>query len=670
MNAVSTLDDRTTAAIRDAIRAASAGRLAEACEIGERALANGGDSAALNAMIGSLRCRAGEREAGIKHLRAAHAERPADPVITANLASALTENGDYAAVLEVVSEDLARSDPSLRLERLRGFGAQMAEDFNTAIRSYERVVAAEPEDWETWNNLGNSRRSSGDFEGSVSDLKRAAELRPDSPPVRLNHALAVASAGKIEETEQLLRQISDEFPQDVKALVELHALYKAQARDEEALEAIQAAVRRQPSDVELLLGLASHQLSLLQTDAAEETYRQAVSVEPNSGPANLGLGLVFELTNRGEDLSKLAQEAEERAIPPNAANFLKALDHRRGKRFAEGLEALTKVPEEIESPRRWHLLGQLYEGVGKYDEAFAAFANMNENQLGDPTLPEQRAAAYRATITKQYETVSPKWLGRWPKAAPSEKRASPVFLAGFPRSGTTLLDTLLMGHGDIEVLEEEPTLRNATKLLPEFADIPEATDDQINSAREEYFRTAATLTPLAPGKLLIDKNPLSMNGLPIIARLFPGARIILALRHPCDVVLSCYATNFKLNEGMSSFLRLETAAELYDLSFRYFERVEELLKPPVHRVVYENVVADREAELGSLFDFLGLEWSDDVLDHQSTAQGRGRIKTASYAQVAEPIYTRSAGRWKNYRRHLEPVLPVLEPWVRKFGYKL
>ena len=669
MTAVSTLDNRTASAIRDAVRAASMGRLQEASEIGERALSEGGDPAALNAMIGSFRLRAGEHEAGIRYLRAAFALRPTDPIIATNLASALVQNGDYAAVLDILSDELTQRDPSMRLERLRGFAAQMSEDFATAAASYERVVAVAPADWESWNNLGNARRLGGDFEGALAALERAAEISPDSPPVRLNHALAVASNGKIAEAEALLREIAEEFPQDTKALAELHALYKEQARDEEALEAIAAAVQRQPRDVDMLLALASHQLSLLNTAAAEQAYRQALAIDPASGPGNLGLGLAFELTNRGDELAAHARQAAAGGVPPNAANFLQALDHRRAKRFAEGLEALSKVPEEIESPRRWHLLGQLYEGVGQYDEAFAAFSKMNENLRADPSLPEQRAASYRATIARQCAAATPAWLERWRKA-PDDERSSPLFLVGFPRSGTTLLDTMLMGHDELQVLEEEPTLRNATKLLPEFDQIPEATDEQITAARAEYFRTAANLVQLAPGQTLIDKNPLSMNGLPIIARLFPGARIILALRHPCDVVLSCYVTNFKLNDGMSNFVSLETAAELYDLSFRYFEQAEKLFKLPVHRVVYEDLIADRERQLRPLFEFIGVEWRDEVLDHETTALSRGRIKTASYAQVAQPIYTRSAGRWENYRKHLEPVLPVLEPWVRKFGYSL
>jgi hypothetical protein len=121
---------------------------------------------------------------------------------------------------------------------------------------------------------------------------------------------------------------------------------------------------------------------------------------------------------------------------------------------------------------------------------------------------------------------------------------------------------------------------------------------------------------------------------------------------------------------MSNFVHLDTAAELYDLSFTYFERCQQLMPMPAHTVVYENVVADRDRELRSLFDFLELDWHDAVLDHQTTAKGRGRIKTASYAQVVEPIYNRSAGRWQNYRKHLEPVFPILRPWVEKFGYEL
>ena len=664
------LDDRTTNAIRAAVAAASRGGLAEACTIGERALDEGGDQAALNAMLGAFRRQLGDVDTSIEHLRIANAARPFDPKIAANLASALAETGRHGEALEVVTEQLTEADNTMNLARLRGFLAQSADDYPAAVKAYERVVAAFPNDWEAWNNLGNARRCIGDFEGSIAALKRAAEIEPNSAPVRLNLAVAIGATGDFGEAERQLRALADEHRREGEPLRELHALLKEQLRDEEALEAILEAVRRDPRNVGLLLALASHQSQLQHYAEAETEYRKVIELEPANGLANLGLAILFELTNRKEDLSRLVGEAEARGVAAEALSFIRAFDHRRQKRFEEGLRALEHVPDAMETARRAHLHGQLLDGAGRHQEAFAAFERMNELNRNDPSQPDERGGNYRATIRSQLATLTPDWVRAWREAGIADARPSPVFLVGFPRSGTTLLDTMLMGHPGIEVLEEEPALRLANSELPDFAALPNASDEQVVAARDAYFETAQALTPLEPGNLLVDKNPLIMNGLPFVRRLFPDAKIILALRHPCDVVLSCYITNFRANDGMASFLRLETAAELYDLSFRYFERAAQLFDFPVHSVVYERVVADKEPELKALFDFIGLDWHDAVLEHEATAKGRGRIKTASYAQVVEPIYTRSAGRWWNYRKQLEPVLPILEPWVKKFGYSL
>jgi tetratricopeptide (TPR) repeat protein len=460
-----------------------------------------------------------------------------------------------------------------------------------------------------------------------------------------------------------------DFPNDEKPMRELFALLKRQFREEEALAAIEEAVRRAPGDLELLLGFASHNLTQQRHAAAEQAYRKAIDIDPANVLGYLGVATVFDQTNRTDELAAWVQQAEQAGIAPEGLNFIKAFDHRRAKRYAEGLEALSQVPDHLETARRQQLLGQLLEGAGRYDEAFEAFARMNAIIEDDPTDPVGRATAYREQVRAQSKALTRKWVKSW-TAAEVDDRPPPAFLVGFPRSGTTLLDTILMSHPGTEVLEEEPALMHATEALGGFAAIPSASGDDVKRGRDKYFEVARSLTPLAPGKLLIDKNPLSMNCVPAIRRLFPDAKVILALRHPCDVVLSCYVTNFKPNNAMASFLHLDTAAELYDLSFGLFEKARELLNPAVHVLTYEKLVEDRDAELRPLLEFLGLDWDDAVLDHESTARARGHIKTASYAQVVEPIYKRSAGRWQNYRRHLEPVLPVLEPWVAKFGYNL
>jgi hypothetical protein len=245
-----------------------------------------------------------------------------------------------------------------------------------------------------------------------------------------------------------------------------------------------------------------------------------------------------------------------------------------------------------------------------------------------------------------------------------------VFLLGFPRSGTTLLDTILMGHPGATVLEEQPPLYLVDEAIGGFAAIPELDDAGILAARARYFEEVEKIEPLDRDTLLIDKSPLFLHEAPLIQRLFPRARFILALRHPCDVVLSCFMSNFKLNTATSSFLRIEDAADLYDLTFRHWETARSLLPLTVHPIVYEHLIEDVEREVRPLFDFLGLDWHEEALDHTRTAKSRGLITTASYSQVAEPIYRRAAGRWQRYRAHLDPILPVLEPWVEKFGYTL
>jgi tetratricopeptide (TPR) repeat protein len=669
MTSVSTIDSRTAEAIREAVSAASAGRTDDACKIARRALANGGEAATLNALLGSLHIKNGEIDAAIEHLQKANAARPSDPVIGFNLASALTERGDYAAALEVIPKELAQRDATMRIERLRGFLAQSLERFQDAVASYELIVAAAPDDWETWNNLGNARRAADDVSGALEALRRAAEISPAIRPVRFNYATALVWAGEADKAESELRAMAKEFVDDWRPLRELHALLRLQGREDEATEPLEEAVRREPRNLELLLGLAAHLLSRQQHAAADSVYRRVLAIEADNTLAYLGIATVLDLTNRTTELTALVGEAEQANVHPDGLRFIRAHDHRRAKRYAEGLEELLKVPDELETARRQHLLGQLLEGTGAYDEAFAAFERMNAISRADPSQPEQRGAAYRELVRGQRDALTPAWVDSW-RSAEVDMRPSPVFLVGFPRSGTTLLDTILLSHPSCEILEEEPALLNAGNKIGGFEGIADASTDKLKQARDAYFETAKTLTPLSPGNLLIDKNPLAMNSVPMIRRLFPDSRIILAVRHPCDVVLSCFVTNFKPNNGMVSYLQIETAAELYDLSFSYFERASELLKPPVHTVIYESIVADRSRELRPLFEFLGLPWDERVLDHQSTARSRGHIKTASYAQVVEPIYTRSSGRWLNYRKHLEPVLPVLRPWAKKFGYEI
>ncbi len=190
----------------------------------------------------------------------------------------------------------------------------------------------------------------------------------------------------------------------------------------------------------------------------------------------------------------------------------------------------------------------------------------------------------------------------------------------------------------------------------------------ILTLRGQYLRSVERHIHRRPGTTLVDKLPLNICHIPLIVRLFPNSPIILALRHPCDVVLSNFMQNYELNDAMANFLTIEGAARFYNQVMGYWLKCVELLPLSFHSVKYEDLVADFEGEVRSLLQFLDVDWDDTVLDYRTHAQQRGRIHTPSYAQVTEPIYQRAKFRWTRYEDNLKPVLRDLKPFIKAFGY--
>jgi tetratricopeptide (TPR) repeat protein len=665
-----TLDANTAEALREAMRAAQAGDLPRARTLAEAAVTGSSDPAPLHAFLGMLSARAGDLAGAAGQLRLAHRARPGDMTIACNLIAVLIDLGNREAALEVATQELASTDPTLRVARYRGFLALSLDRFAEAAEAYEFVLARVPQDFESWNNLGNARSALEDYEGSVAALERAVALDPQAAPARVNLAAALRSAGRPGDAETILHLAAKDFPQDPHVLHELFALLKAEGRGAEALPVIEGAAQRDPANAGMQFELAVEYGVALDTAKAEAAYLRVLDLDPALRDAWLGLAIQYEHTNREEEFAPLIARAEKNQVDVGTLSFLRALEHRRAKRFEEGLAALALVPPDIEPERVAHLKATLLDRLGRTDEAFEWFEETARLHAADPSEPLRHAAELRGELRDELATMTPEWVAGWSRDVPAPEQPAPVFLVGFPRSGTTLLDTILMGHPDTIVLEEKPALNLVDEAIGGLANLATMDAAAIAAARARYFEEVAKIVPLEPGRLLIDKSPLFLNKVPLIKRLFPEARFILALRHPCDVLLSCFMSNFKLNRAMSNFLRLEDAAALYDLSFSHWERANALFPVEAHAIVYERLIDDMEAEVRPLFDWLGLEWHAGALDHSRTARSRGLITTASYSQVTEPIYKRAAGRWHRYRPHLEPVLPVLAPWVEKFGYTL
>lgn len=644
--------------------------MSRARTLAEAALPRSSDPAPLHAFLGMLAARAGNLAASAEQLGHAHRARPADVTIACNLIAVLIDLGEPEVALKVATRDLALADPTLRIARYRGFLAQSHDQPAEAAEAYEFVLTRAPQDFESWNNLGNARSALGDYDGSIAALERAVALDPRAAPARINLAAALAAAERRTEAETVLRAAAAEFPEDPHALLDLHGLLRADGRHEEALTVLEQAAVRDPDHAGIQLKLGIEHGLMMAPERAEAAYLRVLDLDPRQRDAYLGLAILYEHGNREAEFTPLIARAEANGIDTGTLSFLRAFEHRRAKRFEEGLACLALVPPEIEPERTAHLRATLLDRLGRSDEAFAWFEETARLHAADSSEPLKRAAELRGELRGELAAMTPEWVAGWTSDLPPPERAAPVFLVGFPRSGTTLLDTILMGHPGAIVLEETPPLNLVDKEIGGLAALATMDAEAIARARAHYFEEAGKLVPLEPGRLLIDKSPLFLYKVPLIQRLFPDARFILALRHPCDVLLSCFMSNFRLNRAMSNFLRLEDAAELYDLSFSHWERANALFPVKTHGIVYERLIEDVAAEVRPLFDWLGLEWRPEALDHRRTAKSRGLITTASYAQVTEPIYRRAAGRWHRYRAHLDPVLPVVAPWADKFGYSL
>ena len=257
----------------------------------------------------------------------------------------------------------------------------------------------------------------------------------------------------------------------------------------------------------------------------------------------------------------------------------------------------------------------------------------------------------------------------WTAARPSAGRPAPAFVFGFPRSGTTLLDTVLMGHPGVRVIEEQPILHRVWREMGSIERLAGLDRTGIDALRDLYFAEADAIAPDAGDRLIVDKQPLGAINAALVHRIFPDARIVFVERHPCDVVLSCFMTRFAAR-GMGNFLDLGDAARFYDLVLGYWRQCRTVFPLAVHTLRYERMIEDAEGELRPLADFLGLEWDARLLDHVGTARARSYIATPSYAQVAEPLHTRARGRWERYRAHMEPVLPILAPLAERMGYAI
>jgi len=276
----------------------------------------------------------------------------------------------------------------------------------------------------------------------------------------------------------------------------------------------------------------------------------------------------------------------------------------------------------------------------------------------------------RRLLSDFEETTSADWK-RPPASGPDGGARGHAVLMGFPRSGTTLLEQVLETHPDIVTLDERPLLLDAEV---EFVARPggmkrlaEVIPAFLEPFQDSYWRKVREFGADPTGSVFVQKHPLATARLPLVAKMFPYAKIIFAIRDPRDVVFSCFRRSFNMNAAMYEFNTIEGAARYYDAVMSAGEIYLERLPLDVCRVKYEDLVADFDGVAQDVCGFLNVEWSEDLRNFARTV-GERRIATPSSVQIARGLYTEGVGQWRPYEFALKGVMPILRRWVETFGY--
>ncbi|MCA1653779.1 MAG: sulfotransferase [Sphingomicrobium sp.] len=593
----------------------------------ERALAENSGAVPLLHLNGVVCCRLGDLHSGIRHLEAALAVEPDRTDIRIVLARALFDNGQVRRAFE---KAVGRNHPELIA--VEAEASRALEDHVGEAAALGRLIAFRPRDAALRRAQGHALAKAGNMDAATEALDYAIQLHPDSIDTRVELATLLADIDQLEAALLLFR--------DSRTIA--------------------------PDRADLVLGEARVLVKLRRFEEAETTYMQALDISPALPEATREYGLMLERMGRIDELPPLLDCALTAGVPAERLSLLRALLAFRDKQYRDAL-ALASQDMDDDSVRRWRLIAKIYEAEGDMPSAFDA-ANAMNLAAPDHAMWRDRGASARAEIRRLAVHTTATWARSLPVDEPGPRR-SPAFIVGFPRSGTTLLDTFLMGHPDVRVLEEEPLLEAAKSVVGDLAQLPTIDAATIAHARDAYFHELDQRVDLRFTGLVVDKMPFNMLGAGLIHRLFPDARIVFAQRHPCDVVLSGFMQSFRLNDGMASFLHLADAADLYDAAMSLWMASREYIPLAVHDLVYEHLVEDPMRNLRAVIAFLGLPWDNELLDHQATAKRRGAIITPSYDQVTQPISRRAVGRWRSVSDKLGLVLPTLLEWAERLGYE-
>lgn len=521
----------------------------------------------------------------------------------------------------------------------------------------------------------------------AQDYDRASLLADTLLSLGVEHAMAYNARALAFQQKKQYREALSEFtraralsPNDTNLLNAIGVCLINLNQPADAIQAFDSALAANPRNAQAQFRKGWTLEMLGERDDAKRCFEQAIAIDPNHADALASLAAAIAIGGKvAEGLPYAERALAINPLQPTAKVTVGMADLARGD-YVSAEKNFRFVLDDPQLTYRARavvhgLLADALDGQDRVDEAFEAY-RFEKNEI-------RQLYAHTYVTQQRPREVADRiadFLDAAPAAAPEQagehgidgfRPTAHAFLVGFPRSGTTLLEQILASHPQIRALEEQDYLADAAQTYltsPEgLRKLALLDGEELERLRKDYWERVRARGLDIDGKIFVDKLPMNTIKLPLIAKLFPGARIIFALRDPRDVILSCYRRHFEMNAAMFEFLSLEDAVDLYGAVMRLGVLAQEKLPLAFHAYRYEDTVADLKKSVSAVCAFIGADWDDSMAEFHA-AETNLDVRSPSAAQIRRPLNPDSIGVWHRYAGHLAVVLPRLRPWAERFGY--
>ena len=571
------------------------------------------------------------------------------------------EAGRHAEALRLIDKAITFNDRVPDFHCNMGLVQFAFGNWEAAVAHYTRAITLEPRHALSYNNLGNALTEKGRLQEGEASLRRAIALKPDYAEAHYNLGNVLATQGKLEEAAALYRRGLALAPNVANGHNNLGIALERQGKLDEAAAEFRRALELEPAHAGALYNLGNILKTKADYEGAIAHYRKSLASRPGFADAWNNMGAAF--AERG-DLDA-ARDAYQKAVEVDP---MRAAYHRNlasSKRFQPGdpqlavMEGLARNLASVPERERIDLqfaLGKAYADLKQHDQSFRHLLAGNALKRAQIAYNEAEALGYMQRIRTVF---NPELLQA--KAGGGDSARTPVFIVGMPRSGTTLIEQIIASHPqavgagelfDLDNLVQSLARGNGSLRFPEI--VATMSGEELRQVGARYVAAIRAHAPTA--ERIADKMPWNFHFAGLIHLALPNARIIHARRDPVDTCLSCFSILFDgdANRYTYDLGELGRFYRAYDSLMTHWRTV---LPPGVMiEIQYEQVVDDLEKQARQIIAQCGLEWDEACLAFHKTWRP---VRTSSVAQVRQPIYHSSVGRWRPYRDHLRPLLDAL-----------